>query len=181
MPERRGDPLWKSLAVAFGDGLVFAAGVRLAQRAAQRREVAGSDATSATLPAAPPTVDHRVVEAVARAIEEQVAERAAQVERRIADLEAQFAGQLAALAKQDEAAFSSIEKIGARCDARLAALRAEWDAEVMALQESQQAAANNAPRELLLTIGQVCLDAAGQAKRPEPVPLPGRSDATSRG
>jgi hypothetical protein len=133
MPSSRDSSVWKSLAVAFGDGLVFAAGMKLSQRAARPAPAAAPPPA-----AAPAPFDRKVLEAVVHAVEERLEEHAQHVERRIAELEARIAQELKSLNKQDDIVVSAVT-----------ALR-------------EQLAVAEPSRDLLMAIGQTCLDAAGR-------------------
>jgi hypothetical protein len=136
MASSRDSSVWKSLAVAFGDGLVFAAGMKLAQRSARPAPAA------APLPA-PAAFDRKVLEAVVQAVDERLREHAEQVERRIAELEAR-------MNQRDEAVASALEELRTLCRTRIAELREELTGP------------GEASRELLLAIGRTCIDAAGR-------------------
>jgi hypothetical protein len=149
MQNSRDSSVWKSLAVAFGDGVAFAVGMKLSQRAVQPSEKNGRPEPAPRLepPPAPP-FDRKVVEAVVNAVDERLKEHAGQVERRIAELEAKLALELKSLGKQDEALVSALEEVRTGCETRIAALREEL------------AAPGGASRDLLLAIGQACRNAA---------------------
>lgn len=100
--------IWRSLAVAFGDGVAFGVGMKLTQSAV-RQPAAKAELGSGRLserveqleeqirqlqrpPAvASGTLDQKVLEAVVNALEARLQEHAGQVERRLADLEARIA------------------------------------------------------------------------------------------
>jgi len=114
MQQSSGDSsLWRSLAVAFGDGLAFGVGMKLSQ-AAKRQGAAplesGPSRTDASrlaerveqlerslkrLERAPSantsSVDQKILEAIVAALEARLAEHAGQVDRRLADLDAKLA------------------------------------------------------------------------------------------
>ena len=97
--------IWRSLAVAFGDGLAFGVGVKLTQNAARQIGVA-SRAGAGELPerlaqveqaikrierapaGASAGMDQKILEAIVNALEARLKEHGGQVERRLADLEA---------------------------------------------------------------------------------------------
>lgn len=141
MASSRDSSVWKSLAAAFGDGLVFAAGVKLAQRSARPVPVA----------APPAPFDRKVLEAVVHAVDERLREHAEQVERRIAELEAR-------MNRQDEAVAAALEELRTLCRTRIAELREELTGP------------GEASRDLLLAIGRTCLDAAGRVTAPAAEP-----------
>jgi hypothetical protein len=139
MQSSRDSSVWKSLAVAFGDGVAFAVGMKLSQNAVSRPETEArariEQAPAAPPPVAPPPFDRKVLEAVVSAVDERLKEHAGQVERRIAESES-------------------------RVEARVAEMRAELAAksgEIVKLR-----------RDLLLAIGQTCLDAAERVNPPAP-------------
>src|SRR5437660_103541 len=90
--------IWRSLAVAFGDGLAFGVGVKLTQTAA-RQKGAPAHSGPAELPerpahveqtvsrverapaAAPASMDQKVLEAIFNALEARLSEHAGQVGR----------------------------------------------------------------------------------------------------
>jgi uncharacterized coiled-coil protein SlyX len=166
MQSSRDSSVWKSLAVAFGNGLAFGVGVKLSQGAARhpetkpRPELApGADRLrqieqriahiEQTLAAPPPAApfDRKVLESVVNAVDERLKEHAGQVERRIAELETKFALESKSLSEQDEAVVSAVEEVQAWCDTRIAAIRNDVDEELGALREQ--------PRGLPADLGQI--------------------------
>jgi hypothetical protein len=114
MQSSRDSSLLRSLAVAFGDGLAFVAGMKLTEAAGRQ--------LSASRPSAPPRsgvrsieqiepshvagsdpVDQKVLETIVKAIEERLAVHSGQVEHRMAGLEARLAIELESLDRQDQA------------------------------------------------------------------------------
>ena len=114
--------LWRSLAVAFGDGLAFGVGVKLTQNAARQmgapprsgsgagdlpERLASLEQTVKRIERAPAAtsggMDQKVLEAIVNALEARLKEHGGQVERRLADLEAKIAIELKALDDQDHA------------------------------------------------------------------------------
>lgn len=119
MSSSRDSSVWRSLAVAFGDGLAFGVGMKLTQTAGAK-----APSADAALPApltdrlalleerlrkiermplppadpatalAPAKIDHQVLDAVVNAVETRLQEQAAAVERRLADIEARLAVEL---------------------------------------------------------------------------------------
>jgi hypothetical protein len=146
MASSRDSSIWKSLAAAFGDGLVFAAGMKLAQSSVRPAPAAAPPPV-----AAPAPFDRKVLEAVVHAVEERLQEHAEQVERRIAELEAR-------MNKRDEAVASAVEELRTLCQTRVAELREELTG------------SSAASRDLLLAIGQTCADAAGRVAPPSAEP-----------
>ncbi|HUP02550.1 MAG TPA: hypothetical protein VMU19_01090 [Bryobacteraceae bacterium] len=156
MPATRNDSLLKNLAIAFGDGLAFAAGMKLSQRAVNRRPAA-----AVAIPQPSASIDRRLVEAVVQAVEDRIKKHSAQMERRISELETQVATEWELRSAWGEATGAALAEIRASFDARLADLRASFRAEVQALRGRQQAIEENAaPRDLLRTIGHAYLAAA---------------------
>src|ERR1019366_5477381 len=94
--------IWRSLAVAFRDGLAFGVGMKLTQNAARQP---GAPHTGATALAdrfesleqrmerleRTPIAAPKVIEAVVQAVDERLSDQAKQVERRLAGLEARIA------------------------------------------------------------------------------------------
>src|ERR1051326_1109030 len=106
--------VWRSLAVAFGDGLAFGVGVKLSHTAAamqagkrnERPPAAPAAApTAATLAAplavTPGSMDQKVLEAITNALDARFKEHAGQVGRQLADLEAKVAIEAKSLDEQD--------------------------------------------------------------------------------
>src|ERR1035437_4635193 len=168
MQSSRDSSIWKSLAVAFGDGLAFGVGMKLSQSAARhpetepqpelapvadrRGQIEQRPARSGRPPAAPPPVpaapfDRKVLEAVVNAVDERLKEHAGQVERRIAEMENKVALESKSLSEQDEAVVSAVEEVQAWCDTRIAAIRNDVDEELGALREQ--------PRGLPADLGQI--------------------------
>jgi hypothetical protein len=131
MQSSRDSSLWRSLAVAFGDGLAFGVGVKLTQAAGRQIGAPRSRAPGASAPplsgptplsdrieqteqnpkhververtpvTSSGTVDQKVLEAIVHALEARLADYSGQLERRLADLEARFAIELRSLDQQD--------------------------------------------------------------------------------
>jgi hypothetical protein len=126
MQSSNGSSVWRSLAVAFGDGLAFGVGVKLSQKAA--RQIGSEPQSEAGRPAgrlaeaepAIPSVDRaaadgagseppksrldaKVLDSVVKALEARLTEHAGQVERRLADMDARLAIEIKALDEQDHA------------------------------------------------------------------------------
>jgi hypothetical protein len=103
--------LWRSLAVAFGDGLAFGAGMKISQNAASRQPARASAPLeqmeerlrrlelSRQVTAA--GVDQRLVEGLVNGVEARLQEQGAQVDRRLADMETHLAVELKTLDQQD--------------------------------------------------------------------------------
>jgi hypothetical protein len=136
MQDHRDDSIWKTLAVAFGDGLAFGAGVNLSQSAATRISAGRSPHPDMRRLAArlgeiehrmerakqtnalPGAANQRVAEAVVSVVDARLREHSAQIEQRLAAIEAKisdrataaevaalrsdFNGQMAASIKRNE-------------------------------------------------------------------------------
>ena len=145
MQNGRDSSLWRSLAVAFGDGLAFGVGVKLAQNAPGKTaalpeaEVAGRlaeierrmeraervpGAVSATGAAG---LDQQALEALVSALDARLKENAAYVDRRLADLQAKIALELKSLYQQDESLASAtraeMQSIQAKFDEQVTGVR----------------------------------------------------------
>ena len=140
MQSSRDSSVWRSLAVAFGDGVAFGVGVKLSQRAATLGGAATPQAPetveplsgrlelleqrlariekSKALPPAP--FDQKVLEAVVNALDARLKEQAATVERRITELEARLATEVKGLRQQDQAIVTALEPQITALEARLA-------------------------------------------------------------
>jgi hypothetical protein len=129
MESSRDSSIWRSLAIAFADGLAFGVGVKLTQGAARRagappqpdfspitgriaqmeQRVERIEHTPAAVAAAP-GFDQKVLEAVVNALDARLHEQAGQVEGRLREFEAQIAIELQSIHHQDDAIASSIEQ-----------------------------------------------------------------------
>jgi hypothetical protein len=137
MENSRDSSIWRSLAVAFGDGVAFGVGMKLTQNAARQagvprtaevsspyadrigeieQRIARIEQAPAALPApsaAPPspgsTFDQKVLEAVVNALDARLQEHAVQVERRLAELEARIAIELKTLDQQDRSIANGLQ------------------------------------------------------------------------
>ncbi|HMD70829.1 MAG TPA: hypothetical protein VKF41_05765, partial [Bryobacteraceae bacterium] len=131
MQTSRDSSVWRSLAVAFGDGLAFGVGMKLTQSTAARpagaaspepniapladrmeqieRRLAHVEQKPAALPAAAAPFDQKMLEAVVNALDARLHEHAGQVEQRLAELESKIAAELKALRQQDHAIASAVE------------------------------------------------------------------------
>jgi hypothetical protein len=112
MQSTRDSSIWRSLAVAFGDGVAFGVGVKLAQRV--RRPPAGAAPAQlppavSRAPFAPAPFDRKVLEAVVNALEARLQEQAGQVERRLTGLEAKLALDLKNLECQDRSIAAGLQ------------------------------------------------------------------------
>lgn len=163
MQNSRDSSVWRSLAVAFGDGVAFGVGMKLTQSAARQpasadpaelppaddrlgeieRRMARLEQAPAALPPGPSgSFDRKVMEAVVNALDARLNELSSQVERRLTETEAKITLELKTLDQQDHTvasqAGSLIEEVRAKCDERLAAFRANLDAEFTALHGARQ-------------------------------------------
>jgi hypothetical protein len=115
MENDRDSSIWRSLAVAFGDGLAFGVGMKLTQNAARQpgaphtgapaladrfesleQRMERLERTPIAAPGAAPGPGSvgfapKVIEAVVQAVDERLSDQAKQVERRLAGLEARIA------------------------------------------------------------------------------------------
>jgi hypothetical protein len=139
MESSRDSSIWRSLAVAFGDGVAFGVGVKLAQGPVRPAVGAPAPASAPspefqTLPgrleqieqrlssieqAPPPSIapesapapfDQKVLEAVVNALDARLREQSGQVERRLTELEAKLAIELKTLERQDSIIAKGLEK-----------------------------------------------------------------------
>ena len=116
MENARDSSMWRSIAVAFGDGLAFGVGMKLTQNVSRQPGLAHSGTNTlagryerleqridrlertpiAALEAAPSPEPagfaRKVIETVVQAVEERLNEHVKQVERRLAELEARIDG-----------------------------------------------------------------------------------------
>src|SRR5579872_5337923 len=142
MENSRDSSVWRSLAVAFGDGLAFGAGIKLSQNAPgtagrpAEPELAGRLSRlehrververAPVAVASGSQIDQPVLEALTQAIEARLQECTALSSRRLAELDVKLALELKALREQDHALASGAE-------ARLAELQGRIDTEVRGL------------------------------------------------
>src|SRR5260370_17622785 len=87
MQNSRDSSVWRTLAVAFGDGLAFGVGVTLTRSAA--RLAATRSGTTELSPTITP-LHHRAADAVLTAIDGQFTEIGGRLDRRRAELEGQI-------------------------------------------------------------------------------------------
>ncbi len=156
--------VWRSLAVAFGDGLAFGVGMKLTQTAARRPGTPQSDVTplagrferleqrierlehtpiaapEASSAAGPAGISQRVIEAVVQALSERLTEQAKQMEGRAAELEARIAVELKALQQQDQSlafrAQARLEEVRSQLGAQIAATRNRMEEDMQGFAES---------------------------------------------
>jgi hypothetical protein len=175
MPKTSHASVWRSLAIALGDGIAFGVGMKLAQGQARAREqaAAGEPARSEPLeppaareaapgpPRSPEVLDLQVLDKVITALGARLAEHMGQVERRLADIEAKVAVELreirhaartATVAADDpqiEALRTVMEGAGRRHAEQTAAMERTIRAEVRAAEERMAALASaKEPEEL---------------------------------
>jgi hypothetical protein len=150
--------IWRSLAVAFGDGLAFGVGMKLTQKPARQaatpseaeltpatsrleqieRRVERMERAPAARPGAPSApFDQKVLDTVFNALDARLKEHAGQVERRITGLEAQIAVEVQALHRQDQSLASGarewIEDAQRRFDEQLAAFHTSVEQDLSGL------------------------------------------------
>lgn len=156
MPPSRESSLLRSLAVAFGDGVAFGVGVKLAQEPrkkmlpAESRDMAPLAArldemekrmerieqAPAPIPAAASmTFDQHALNALVTSFEARLEEHAAHVERVMAEMEVQVALELKSMRQQHESAASGLKSL--RDD--LIGLHREFAEAVAAIVEEQVA------------------------------------------
>ena len=154
--------IWRSLAVAFGDGLAFGVGMKISQSTV-RQPAAKAELGSGRLserieqleqqlrqleriPAAAGTgaFDQKVLEAVVNALEARLQEHAGQVERRLADVEARIALESKALEQQDQTLARRVAQDLAALHEQVVALNREFSeavGRIIAEQVASQVAA----------------------------------------
>lgn len=147
MQPTRDSSVWRSLAVAFGDGLAFGVGMKLTQTPARasapapapsmpserleqlERRLAQIEQAPPPAPSSAhsPAFDQKVLEAVVNALDARLHEHAAQVESRLSELEAKITLELQALHRQDHTISQSIQStvghIQQQFDSRIDAVR----------------------------------------------------------
>jgi hypothetical protein len=141
MENSRDSSLWRSLAVAFGDGLAFGVGMKLTQtgtgKSGAAPESPPADRVSrieqrlARLERAPASgslaLDQGVLDALVAALEARLQESGAKVDRRLAELEIKLAADLTALRQQDQSLASGsetrLEELGLQVNEQVQALR----------------------------------------------------------
>ena len=96
--------LWRSLAVAFGDGLAFGVGMKLAQNSPRLADRAGRPEDRVPAAAAA-TIDRKALEAIVKTVQARLEEQSAQIERRFAESESRVALEMKTLVSDDLAGF----------------------------------------------------------------------------
>jgi hypothetical protein len=174
MQSSRDSSLWRSLAVAFGDGLAFAVGMKLTQAAS--RQMSAPQAAAPTRSDRSPLTDRagqieqdververapmaasnavgqKVIEAIILAVEARLSEHSGQVEHRLADLEARtedigtLRQEMVGLHREFGEAVARIvaEQVSSQVEARAAELRESLRQEIAAAVEMAVAAAAEA-------------------------------------
>ena len=152
MQNSRDSSVWRSLAVAFGDGVAFGVGMKLTQGAGRQADAPSQPSQPDTSPVADrlerieqrlarmeqapraiaavppgPAFDQKVLETVVNALDARLKEHAGQVERRLAELEAKMTIELNSLRQQDHssaaAAQSRVEEVHSQLQEQVAAVR----------------------------------------------------------
>jgi len=162
MQTSRDSSIWRSLAVAFGDGLAFGVGMTLTQPVPSRpsaalapepkavpladrmqwieRRLAEIEQKPAAVPA--PAFDQKVLEAVVNALDVRLKEQAGQMERRLAEIESNFTAELKALRQQDHAIASTVEahldNLQDHFTGKLEAVRGQAERDRAALKQAMQ-------------------------------------------
>ncbi len=173
----RDSSLWRSLAMALGDGVAFGVGVKLTQ---------GPSWKTAAVPAAPSTdsrlaeieqrldrierapavapgptsseLDRQILNALVNTLEARLQENSGKVDHRLAELEARIAIELKSLHQQDQSlaagAQTRVEEVQTRLDQELLAIRrrleddfSELHAQVISLHREFAAAVANIVEE----------------------------------
>ena len=154
MQVSRDSSIWRSLAVAFGDGLAFGVGMKLTQNAPARtgqapatnpapmagrleqleHRLAHLEKTRLAAAAPAPALDQRVLEAVVHAVEGRLQEHSVQAERRLAEIESRMAADLEALRREIEQGAKSRFEGETKAAAELADLRQRDEAIVSAVE-----------------------------------------------
>ncbi len=140
MQNSRDSSVWRTLAVAFGDGLAFGVGVTLTRSAA--RLAATRNGTPVPSPTNIP-LNHRAADAVITAIDGQFTEIGGRIDRRLAELEGQIRTELDELDAQDhelaEGVESRIDGLRDEIARALAAQRQGIDADMRGLRAQMTA------------------------------------------
>ncbi|MBZ5576467.1 MAG: hypothetical protein LAP40_07920 [Acidobacteriia bacterium] len=149
MDNSRDSSVWRSLAVAFGDGLAFGVGMKLTQNAAGKpgapapSDFAGRLARieqrmDRAAAAGASNLDPGVLDAMMHALEARLQENAGLVDRSLAELEVKLAMELNALRQQDQALASATEghldEVHQASNQQIAALRKQVNDDRSALQ-----------------------------------------------
>lgn len=141
MEKREESSLLKSLAIAFGDGLAFGVGMKIAQVSHKpRTAVAPAPVERIEVAAGPDALDspdHQVLERISAALDARLSEQMSHVERRIADTEARIALELRGVDNRASARFAELQAGMDEQDrgALEACLRVYVDERIQALEE----------------------------------------------
>jgi hypothetical protein len=151
-----GDPsVWKSLAVAFGDGLAFGVGVKLSQNAPRYRSLPAPavEPDGAILDrlgqledrinrieGTPAPFDPQVLEALTAALDARLQEHVAHVESRVAEMEARLLLETRNLDQQDRTLASRAEQDIAALKNQVIAINREFAEQVGRIVSEQVAA-----------------------------------------
>ncbi|HMD71310.1 MAG TPA: hypothetical protein VKF41_08200, partial [Bryobacteraceae bacterium] len=140
MKNTRRSSVWRSLAVALGDGVAFGVGVNLARSAGRppavdlarlslrlervERQIAAIEYSpplaALPAPAAPSPFDQEVLDALLNALDAHLREQTQEVGGRLAELEARLAAGLKTLEEMDRTAVAGVESRLVELEARLA-------------------------------------------------------------
>jgi hypothetical protein len=165
MESSRDSSVWRSLAVAFGDGLAFGVGMKLTQpagrasvaapqtdltplahrleqmeqRIAEIEHLPRTLAPSEKAAAPPQPFDQKVLEAIVNALDARLHEHSGQVERQITELQAKVTIELKTLHQQDRSIADGLQariaELQEQFSGQLAAIRGTVEADRKAMQE----------------------------------------------
>ena len=160
MPNSRESSIWRSLAVAFGDGLAFGAGVKVLQTASKASGAptqTGSEAVTGRIAgieqrlhsleeagAKPAAVDPDFLKGLVLAVEDRLREQRGETDKRLADLQAGLALELRSLAQNDTGLAARVEESVETIKAEMVRLNREFGesvANIVAQQVSEQVTA----------------------------------------
>ena len=129
--------LLKSLAVAFGDGLAFGVGVKLAQSSARKRPQSAPPEIAAPAAAAPESLDLHMLSQVFASIDAKLAQHTTKIERRLADSNSASQDTLEEIHAAISGRVDALEQgMAGRLEAALEArLQAYVDARIQALEQ----------------------------------------------
>ncbi|HJT89816.1 MAG TPA: hypothetical protein VJ732_18225 [Bryobacteraceae bacterium] len=149
--ENPGDSsVWRSLAVAFGDGLAFGVGMKLTHNAAGKAaspfppDLAGRLARVeermdrlelAPAPAAGAAFDRQLLDSLVHAVDTRLKESAGHMDRCLAELEAKIAVELNSLRQQDRSLAAQMEDFERQFGGQAASLRRQMEEDGAALQK----------------------------------------------
>ncbi len=144
MRESGDSSVWKSLAVAFGDGLAFGVGMKLTQNAQRQGSLPPAAAGAGPvldrleqieqrmrrIESAPAGFDRSVLDALTAALDARLNEHVSQVERRLADMEARILMETRSLDQQDRSIAARMEQDLSTLKGQVVALNREFAEEV---------------------------------------------------